>query len=402
MKTKRIALILSLALAAGIFSGCGESKAEEAAAPSSEAKTEAAAAETESEKTNESSSYMMGDTVVYKAADHVTLGDYEGLSVTIPSTEVSDEEVEAEMTRRLDAEARNSYRHVDKDTVEMGDIVNIDYEGKKDGVPFDKGSAEGYYLTIGSGRFIDGFETGLVGVKVGDTVDLNLTFPDSYTDPELAGADVVFTVKVNEIVEQDLRTLSDLDDDYVNEHFGASSVEVWKESVRADLEAAAETDAQQTKRNAVMEELRKICKVNSIPDGLIEERKAQAKEYYDVTAAAYGVDLETFLVNAYGMTTETLDAWIEENTPSDVEDELILVAIADEMGLDENSTEFKEYVDEIKTTNGFESDKDLYDIYDKNYMIRLFKRNTALDRVAEMANVTTEETTETESEETKD
>ena len=87
--------------------------------------------------------------------------------------------------------------NVEKSVVESGDTVNIDFEGKKDGVAFDGGTSQGYNLTIGSGSFIDGFEDGLIGVNVGDTVDLNLTFPEGYQNADLAGQDVVFTVTVN-------------------------------------------------------------------------------------------------------------------------------------------------------------------------------------------------------------
>ncbi|MCQ2448917.1 MAG: FKBP-type peptidyl-prolyl cis-trans isomerase [Clostridia bacterium] len=93
--------------------------------------------------------------------------------------------------------------------VETGDVANIDYTGKKNGVAFEGGTAQGYNLTIGSGTFIPGFEDGLVGVKVGATVDLDLTFPENYGSEELAGAAVVFTVKVNSIEKPLIKKYSD-------------------------------------------------------------------------------------------------------------------------------------------------------------------------------------------------
>ena len=111
----------------------------------------------------------------YKALDYVKLGDYKGLEVTLASIDVTDEEVEQQVETNLNNNDKSE--EIKEGTVENGDVANIDYEGKLNGKAFDGGTAEGYDLTIGSGSFIDGFEDGLIGKKIGDTVDLNLTFP---------------------------------------------------------------------------------------------------------------------------------------------------------------------------------------------------------------------------------
>ena len=128
--------------------------------------------------------------------EYVTLGDYKNLEINVDHYEVKDDEVKQYVAKDLDNYVDNydlyDYTTTDKQTVSTNDIVNIDYEGKKDGVAFSGGTAQGAHLEIGSGRFIDGFEDGLLGANVGDTVELNLTFPEDYGNDELNGQEVVF------------------------------------------------------------------------------------------------------------------------------------------------------------------------------------------------------------------
>ena len=136
----------------------------------------------------------------FDPSKYVTLGEYKGMNITIPKTEVTDEDVDSYIDYLLSA--NESYVDItDRDVAQNGDVANIDYEGKKDGVAFDGGTAQGYDLNLGSGVFIDGFEDGVVGMKVGETKDLTLTFPDNYANEDLAGAEVVFTVTLNSIKE---------------------------------------------------------------------------------------------------------------------------------------------------------------------------------------------------------
>ena len=126
--------------------------------------------------------------IQYDAKDCVTLGDYSALQISVKNTyEVTQEQIDDYARRMAEFYAQPVYKDTDKKVVENGDTVNIDYEGRQDGVAFEGGTAKGAYLTIGSGRFIDGFEEGLTGKKVGETVDLNLTFPDPYEpDPDMS------------------------------------------------------------------------------------------------------------------------------------------------------------------------------------------------------------------------
>ena len=148
------------------------------------------------------------------ADEYVTLGDYKGLEVVSNVVTITDADVDAYIEYMLSMSGGALEEVTDRDVVENGDVANIDYIGKKDGVAFDGGTAEGYDLGIGTGTFIPGFEEGLVGVKKGETVDLNLTFPENYSAADLAGAEVVFTVTVNGIYKE---VTPEFTDEYVAE-----------------------------------------------------------------------------------------------------------------------------------------------------------------------------------------
>lgn len=177
-KSIRILAAVTVSALLLFLCACGE---KEAADSTGKAKTQTADYKT----------LIYGNTDLSK---YITLGKYKGLSVDTSSEEYKsayDGIVKKDISDNGIVEKKLEGK------IQKGDIANIDYEGKRDGVPFEGGTAKGYDLTIGSGAFIDGFEDGLIGVNIGDTVDLNLTFPKNYGNADLAGAAVVFTVKVN-------------------------------------------------------------------------------------------------------------------------------------------------------------------------------------------------------------
>ncbi|MDE6963730.1 MAG: FKBP-type peptidyl-prolyl cis-trans isomerase, partial [Lachnospiraceae bacterium] len=144
----------------------------------------------------------------FKAEDYVLLGEYKGIEVAVESPEVSDDYLESALSYMMMEAAE--YVPVTERSVENGDRVIIDFEGKQDGVAFAGGTASGYELTIGSGQFIAGFEDGVIGMEIGETKDLDLKFPDPYNpNPDLSGAPVVFTVTLHEISEPEVPELTD-------------------------------------------------------------------------------------------------------------------------------------------------------------------------------------------------
>ena len=157
----------------------------------------------------------------------VELGEYKGVTYTPASTEVTDEDVDAQIQAMLDRYP--TMNSVDR-AAQQGDTVNIDYVGKLDGVAFDGGSATGTDLELGSGMFIDGFEDGLVGASKGDKLNLDLTFPDPYTNnPDLAGKAVVFEVTVNDVKES---IPAELNEEFVTSYTDYTTVDEFKEGTR--------------------------------------------------------------------------------------------------------------------------------------------------------------------------
>ena len=140
-----------------------------------------------------------------KVEKYVTLGEYTGISLSIEALEVDNDEWDTLVNNVYQGSITAEAGGIKDRQVAIGDTVNIDYIGTQEGVAFSGGTAEGSLLEIGSGQFIDGFEDGLVGVMPGETVDLNLTFPEAYGNTELAGQAVVFTVTVNFIMPTDLQ-----------------------------------------------------------------------------------------------------------------------------------------------------------------------------------------------------
>lgn len=186
MKGKKWILTAALAaLAISTMAGCGgaDENTQESAQESSQETAAESASETQTQQVVEygEAAYLDGLNV----ADYVTLGEYKGLEVSVEAPSVSDESVQSYIDYVL--QNNPSLEEVTGRPVQEGDVVNIDYVGKIDGVAFDGGTAEGYDLEIGSGSFIDGFEDGLIGAEVGETRDVQTTFPEDYRSAEVAG-----------------------------------------------------------------------------------------------------------------------------------------------------------------------------------------------------------------------
>ena len=178
-------------------------------------------------------------------AECVTLGDYKKLTLEKKVEQVTDDDVQTAIM------AETAVTMDDPDaTVQKGDTADIAYVGKVDGKEFDGGSSDSYNLVIGSGTFIDGFEDGVIGMKTGETKDLNLKFPDSYQSTDLAGKDVVFTVTVNAFTRPAENIDGwELDDAWVAKNTDYSTVEEYRAGKRAELEAANETTAENNLQN---------------------------------------------------------------------------------------------------------------------------------------------------------
>lgn len=358
----------------------GTEAVSEAAEDGTEAVSEDAEAETESEMEE------LGDRPEYTALDYVTLGEYKGLSVILEPITVTEEEITASI--QGEAESQNQYKMVEEGTVEEGQTVNIDYEGKKDGVAFEGGTAQGDDLTIGSNSFIEGFEDGLIGVAVGDTVDLNLTFPEDYHSADLAGQDVVFTVTVNYI-----REAAEINDELVSQlSDGAySTVDGYREYMRGVLQADKEEEKEQTIYNELMTQLYNTCTIKEYPQELVDYSSKATNMMYTQYAQMYGMTLED-MITGMGMTQEDFDAMVLQEVQANLVPELILKAIAEKEELTVSEEEYAEGCANYADAYGYASVEEFEAAYDKvtietsvlmDKMLEFIKENAVIEELEE-------------------
>lgn len=219
----------------------------------------------------------------------VKVNKYKGLNIKPEEVEVTDEEINHELGHLLERYTEL----VTKDgKVENGDVAIIDFEGFKDGVAFDGGKGENYSLEIGSNTFIPGFEEQVIGMKVGEEKDLNLSFPEDYGVKDLAGAAVVFKVKVNEIKEKKAR---ELDEDFFEDlgMEGIDSEEKLKDEIKASIKAQKDMDAENKYVDTILEEVAKNVEVD-IPEEMVNEEVDRLMGRFEEQMKMQGISLELY------------------------------------------------------------------------------------------------------------
>ncbi len=258
-----------------------------------------------------------------KSSSTVKLGEYKGITYTPMSVEVTDEDVDAEVQSLL--EAYPTMTSVDR-AAELGDTVNIDYVGKLDGEAFDGGTASGTDLELGSGMFIDGFEDGLVGASKGDKLDLNLTFPDPYTNnPDLAGKAVVFEVTVNDVKESNP---AELNEDFLSSYTEYTSVDEFMEGTRKQLEDYAQAQAESQKQYDIFTKVMENSEIN-VSDEDVQAYYEDLYDTYKKQAEAFGIELET-MVGYYGMDLATFETQLKAQAEEATKQDAVVRAIAAE------------------------------------------------------------------------
>lgn len=371
MKKNLIALIAGAAALCMMTAGCGSQSTETttasaAATEAAAAATTAAAAAQEEEQAwkKDDTSYLSGIT----ASDYVELpDDYKHQSVEVAKPDdPTDEEVEQRIQAVL--QSNGALEEVDR-KVEEGDTVNIDYVGKIDGEEFAGGSGS-YDLLIGSGAFIEGFEDGLIGAKKGETLDLNLKFPDDYPAEDVAGKDVVFTVTVNKISEYALS------DDFVKSlnltnDFGqaVTDVDTFREYIRSNMiEENEGTYTWLIKHEIDNNLLETVTFKQDIPASMLESYYFQYQNYLSNAASSNYMDLPTFMQKQYGATADNYDTMIRDFAKQGAQLGLIYQAIADERELNPTEEEIRTAIAEYVKTDTTGATADDLDRYIQEYI----------------------------------
>lgn len=372
MKKKVLMAVLALSVVLSA-AGCGTSteKADKAAdkettadenSSAKDASEEDAADEDTSEKegeeekkeTNKDSSPTR--LVSVKDIDkYITIGDYKGLALENTVEAVADEDVEAE----IEYEMQNHAEEVtgSKETVQTGDMVTINFVGLKDGEAFDGGTADNYDLTIGEGGMLDGFEDGIIGMKKGETKEVPLTFPEDYMSEELAGEDVVFKITL-----QSFRRAPELTDEWVAENLDYSTVDEYKEGVRANLEANAQENAKYTMYTNAWSMVLENSEIIEFPQEEIDNCINEFKKQVEVYAQQADMELMDF-VESQGYTEESFEDECRQYAEYKVKQNLIVQGIMDAENISLDDDECLAIQDELIAAYGAESLADLIDQY---------------------------------------
>ena len=252
----------------------------------------------------------------------VSIEGYKSIEAEKKVEEVTDEAVEAELTRARERNAR-MVEVTDRACAE-GDTVNIDYEGSVDGVPFDGGKADGHDLKLGSGSFIPGFEDQIVGKNIGDEFDVNVTFPEEYHAKELAGKAAVFKTKVNAIKFEEL---PEADDEFAKDVSEFDTLDEYKADIKAKMVKKNEDKAQGEFENALCEALMEKL-VAEIPEPMFEIETENYVRDYDNRLRSSGLDLNTYFKYT-GLTLDSLRKEMRPQAEKQVKVRLALEKIAE-------------------------------------------------------------------------
>ncbi|HJA95938.1 MAG TPA: trigger factor [Firmicutes bacterium] len=279
----------------------------------------------------------------------VTIEKYTGIKIEKFEYTVTDADVDKEIdsTRERFAESVD----VTDRAAQNGDTVNIDFEGKMDGVAFDGGSAQGYDLTLGAGQFIAGFEEQVVGMNVGETKDVNVTFPEDYQAENLKGKPAVFTVTVHKITG---KVLPELNEEFAKK-VGSDSVDAYRAKVRERLEKAAASRSLNETENSIITEIAKGATAE-IPDAMIEKQEEYSMQRMEYSLMYQGIKLDDYL-KYVNQTRDEYKKHFEEEARRTVLHQLIVEKLIKELNIEATEAEIADKVAEQAASVGKEAEE---------------------------------------------
>ncbi|EFU1796400.1 trigger factor [Listeria monocytogenes] len=280
----------------------------------------------------------------------VKLGDYKGLEVEKRETELTTEELEAELKQLQERQAELVVK--EDASAENGDTVILDFEGFKDGVAFEGGQAENHSLELGSGQFIPGFEEKLVGLKAGDEADIELTFPEEYHAEDLAGQPVVFKVKLHEIKTKEVPALDDELAKDIDEE--VETLDELKEKISKRLQEAKEESVAQAKQEEVIAKAVENAEVD-IPHAMVHHEADHLMNHFAQDLQAQGLTPELYY-QFTGQTEEAMHAQMEKDAEKRVKMNLVLEAIAEAENIEPTEEAIDEEISTLAEKYGMEKD----------------------------------------------
>ena len=320
-----------------------------------------------------------GEPVVFTALvttrPEVKLGEYKGIEVEKVDYTVSDEDVDKEINSARERNARMI--SVDDRAVESGDIAVIDFEGFVDDVAFEGGNGENYELEIGSNTFIPGFEDQIIGAKIDDLIDVNVTFPEEYHSEELKGKPAVFKVKVNEIK---VRELPELDDDFASEVSEFDTLAEYKADVRAKLEEKAKEKAESEIKNKVIEKVIENAEFD-LPDKMVDGQIDNMINDMAQRLSYQGMSLDMYMQYT-GQTVDQMREVYRDQAKKDVSASLVIDAIRKAEGIEVSPEEIEMNLVDMAKKYNMELDK-LKELISEPEMENM-EKDMALNKTVEM------------------
>ena len=280
----------------------------------------------------------------------VTLGEYKGVEVPKSETEVTDEDIDAEIKKEQEKNSRTVT--VEDRGAENGDITTIDFEGFVDGVAFEGGKGTDYPLTLGSGSFIPGFEDQLVGAKAGDHVEVNVTFPEEYQAAELAGKEAVFQCDVNKV---ETKELPELDDDFAQDVSEFDTLAEYREDVKKNLTEKKEKEARAAKENAAVDKAIENAEME-IPDAMLNTQVRQMMNDFASRMQSQGLTMEQYF-QFTGMTAEKMQEEMKPQALKRIPTRLVLEKIAETENIEVSEDEVNEEISKMAEMYKMEADK---------------------------------------------
>jgi trigger factor len=315
--------------------------------------------------------FTKGQPFVFKAKvtvkPEVQLGEYKGLEVSAKSTEVTAEEVAAELERLQQRHAELVV--LEEGAAEQGDIAIIDYEGSVDGVPFEGGKGDNHSLELGSGSFIPGFEEQVVGLSKGGEKEVNVTFPEDYHAENLAGKEAVFKVKLHDIKR---KNLPELDDEFAKDVSEFETLAEYKEDLEKQLKTRKEKDNEVAVESSVIEKAAEGAEVE-IPQAMINSETDRMVEEFGNRLRMQGMNLELYYQFS-GQSEDVLRAQMKDEAEKRVRSQLVLEAIAAAEKLEVSDAEVDEELQSLSDVYK-QSAEELRKIIETNGTIEDFKQD---------------------------
>jgi len=309
----------------------------------------------------------------------VKVSDYKGMTAPKDEVTVSAEDVDKELQTYIDRASR--LVAVEREA-QNGDTVVIDFEGFKDGVPFEGGKAENHSLILGSGAFIPGFEEQLVGVKAGDEKDLNVTFPEDYGAEELAGAPVVFKVKVHEVKE---RQVPEVDDEFAKDVSEFDTLAEFRKSLEDGVRERRQKDADQSFEDELVRQLVEDHMECDVPEAMVDYRADELLEDYARRITSQGIKFEDYL-RMTGTNLEQMREQAKVSAGRSVRVGLALDAVAEAEGLEVPDEKVEEEVKRLAEQYSMEPDK-VRDLVSEEDLKHDLRTKMAIDLLVSTAKV---------------